>query len=181
MPYVNDSTIIFSWMSSGDVDHYTVTLVYQDGESRSLGNTRDTSKTVSTDMLKPGLYKLYVSATPVGGSADDTVTSELLFGVPASTEPDSEPTEAPTTAPGGDLSDLSDIQKAQIALYRRGLLNADDAQIDVLDEVTVEAIAEFQRRVNAQYGLELPIIDPEDPILDSLTLSYLLDESIVLE
>ena len=181
VPYVNDSTIIFSWMSSGDVDYYTVTLVYQDGESRSLGDTRDTSKTVSTDMLKPGLYKLYVSATPVGGSADDTVTSELLFGVPASTDPDSEPTEAPTTAPGGDLSDLSDIQKAQIALYRRGLLNADDAQIDVLDEVTVEAITEFQRRVNAQYGLELPIIDPEDPILDSLTLSYLLDESIVLE
>lgn len=186
VPYVNDSTIIFSWMSSGEVDHYTVTLVYEDGTSYSLGDTHDTSKTVNADQLKPGLYKLFVSATPAGGSADDAMRSELLFGVPGSVEPDPAPTEEPGGEVSGgdsssDISELSDIQKAQIALYRRGLLNADDVQVDVMDETTVAAIAEFQRKANEQYGLELTIIDPDDPILDSQTLAYLLDESIVLE
>ena len=176
--YINDSTVIFSWMAAGDVDHYTVTLVYEDGTSYSLGETRDTSKTVKADQLKAGLYRIYVSATPVGGSDEDAVQSDLLFGVPGTTEP--EATEAPDTQDGGDdgSSALSDIQQAQMALYRRGLLNPDNVTVGELDETTVTAIAQFQAQLNETYGLDLAIIDPDDPILDSETLEYLLDESI---
>ncbi len=183
IPYISDSTIIFSWMASGDVDHYTVTLVYEDGTSYSLGETRDTSKTVKTDQLIPGLYTIYVSATPVGGSDEDSVQSQLSFGVPGSGEP--EATEEPDA--GGEIgsdsgsSEMTDIQKAQMALYRRGLLDSDNVEVGVLDQTTVAAIAEFQSRFNEAYGADLPIIDPENPVLDSDTLAYLLDEGFVLE
>ena len=73
--YINDTTIIFSWMSSGDVESYNVYLLSADGNKYSLGQTTDTSKTVKRDQLESGLYKLYVGATPVGGGEDDTVWS----------------------------------------------------------------------------------------------------------
>lgn len=184
--YVNDSTVIFSWMAGGDVQHYTVNLVYEDGTTFSLGTTGDTSKTVSADQLAPGLYKLYVGATPVGGNEESTIWSELLFGVPA---------PEPTAAPEPEVPDVpdepeveesvisyidasssaEDIQTVQMALYQQGLLNADGIQPGVLDEGTLMAVAAFQQKVNETMGAGLYVIDPAvDAFIDNGTLQYLL-------
>ena len=189
--YINDSTIIFSWMSSGEVEFYNVYLLSADGNKYSLGQTSDTSKTVKREQLQPGLYKLYVGATPVGGGKEDTVWSELLFGVPA---PD--PTEAPVEAPdapqegeGGEstlsyvdsASSAQDIQTVQMALYRCGLLNADGVEPGVLDRGTLEAVAAFQQKANEALGADLTVIDPEyDAYIDGATLRLLLDPSMAL-
>ena len=189
--YINDSTIIFSWMSSGEVEFYNVYLLSADGNKYSLGQTSDTSKTVKREQLQPGLYKLYVGATPVGGGEEDTVWSELLFGVPA---PD--PTEAPVEAPdapqeGEDgestlsyvdsTSSAQDIQTVQMALYRCGLLNADGVEPGVLDRGTLEAVAAFQQKANEALGADLTVIDPEyDAYIDGATLRLLLDPSMAL-
>ena len=189
--YINDTTIIFSWMSSGDVESYNVYLLSADGNKYSLGQTTDTSKTVKRDQLEPGLYKLYVGATPVGGGEDDTVWSELLFGVPApeATEAPVEAPEAPDTPDSGSdipsyvdaSSSEEDIRSVQMALYRCGLLNADGVEAGVLDKGTLEAVAAFQRKANEGLGADLTVIDPEyDAYVDGATLRLLLDPSIAL-
>ena len=184
--YVNDSTVIFSWMASGDVQHYTVNLVYEDGTTFSLGTTGDTSKTVSADQLAPGLYKLYVGATPMGGNEESTIWSELLFGVPApepTAAPEPEVPEAPAEPEVEENiisyidanSAADDIQKVQMALYQQGLLNADSIQPGVLDAGTLAAVASFQQKVNNTYGAGLYVIDPAmDAFIDNGTLQYLL-------
>lgn len=184
--YVNDSTIIFSWMASGEVQSYTVNLVYEDGTTFSLGTTSDTSKTVSAGQLAPGLYKLYVGATPVGGNEESTIWSELLFGVPApepTAAPEPEVPEAPAE-PEVEESVISyidansaagDIQTVQMALYKHGLLDADSIQPGVLDAGTLAAVAAFQQKVNDSMGAGLYVIDPaSDAFIDNGTLQYLL-------
>ncbi len=182
--YINDSTIIFGWTAEGDVESYTVNLVYEDGTSYSLGTTTDTSKTVSASQLKPGLYKLYVGATPIGGDEDNTIWAELLFGVPepeATEEPS--PTQSPEDPDGSgtqisyiDVNSLpEDIQIVQMALYQRGLLNTDTIEPGVLDQGTLEAVAAFQEMANADLDAGLTVIDPTvDQFIDEATLKLLL-------
>ena len=187
--YINDSTIIFSWMSSGEVESYNVYLLSADGNKYSLGQTSNTSKTVKRDQLQPGLYKLYVGATPVGGGEDDTVWSELLFGVPApeATETPVEAIEAPDAGVSRipeylDASSSSeDIRNVQMALYKYGLLNTDGLEDGVLDARTLEAVAAFQLRANESLDAGLMVIDPEyDAYIDGATLRLLLDPSTAL-
>lgn len=188
--YINDRTAIFSWMADGDVQSYTVNLMYEDGTSYSLGTTESTSKTVNVDQLLPGLYKLYVGATPIGGGDDDTIWSEILFGVPApepTQAPEPDPTEAPALDAEPDAairyidaqSDPEDIQTVQMALYKYGLLNSDGVEAGVLDLGTLEAVAQFQQRLNEVIGLNLPVLNPEtDQFIDPETLDYLLYQTL---
>ena len=191
MTYINDSTIIFSWMSSGEVESYNVYLLSADGNKYSLGQTSDTSKTVKRDQLQPGLYKLYVGAIPVGGGEDDTVWSELLFGVPApeATEAPIEEPETPDVPDNGEstlayvdaASPAEDIKTVQMALYKYGLLNTDGVEPGVLDRGTLEAVAAFQRKANEELGADLQVIDPEyDAFVDGATLRLLLDPTTAL-
>ncbi len=182
--YINDDTAIFSWMADGPVESYTVNLSYEDGTSYSLGTTTDTSKTVKTSQLQPGLYRLYVGATPVGGSEDNTVWSELVFGVPApaatqAPEPEQpqepEQQERPHISYVDANSGTEDILAVQMALYRYGLLNTDLAQEGVLDQGTLEAVATFQQRANDVLDAGLTVIDPSvDAYIDGPTLELLL-------
>ena len=187
--YIIDDTIIFSWMADGDVESYTVTLMYEDGTEYSLGTTQNTSKTVSAQQLAPGLYKLFVGATPIGGGEEDTLYSEILFGIPApeiTEAPTPEPTEepqAPETEEDARIlyidafSSAEDIKKMQLALYGYGLLNDDEIQVGVLDAGTLQAVADFQMRVNEAYGANLAVIDPamgENVYIDEITLDYLI-------
>ena len=57
-------------------------------------------------------------------------------------------------------------------LYQLGLLVTDGLQPGTLDEMTLQAIASFQQRMNEQYDLNLPGIDPTNPdaIIDTQTL-----------
>ena len=188
--YINDDTIIFSWMADGDVQSYTVNLEYEDGTMFSLGTITDTSKTVNADQLAPGLYKLHVGATPIGGGADSTVWNEILFGIP---QP--EITEAPTPEPTPEPeiqqpeeriyfidanSPAEDITKLQVALYKYGLLDTDNAQQGVLDSFTLEAVAMFQQKANEYFGAGLVVIDPysEEIFIDEITLDYLIYQSL---
>ena len=185
--YNNDSTAIFSWAAEGQVESYTVNLSYEDGTSYSLGTTTDTSRTVNTDQLKPGLYRLYVGATPMGGGADSTVWSELVFGVPAPAATAAPEAQAPAAPEQGasrityldQNSDPEDIQTVQMALYRYGLLNAQGIEPGVLDQGTLEAVAVFQARINEALGLDLPVIDPSTTAaIDSQTLDMLLYQNL---
>ena len=191
VPYISGDTVIFSWMADGDVDYYNAKLVYEDGTSYSLGDTNETSKTVSSDQLQPGLWKLYVGAMPIGGSEDDMKWNELLFGVPEPEIPD-EPTREPDPDPGRDpeekiefideTSDPEDIQLVQMALYKFGLINSDEAELGVLDEATIEAVILFQQLMNEQYDMKLEVMDPEVLIaIDMDTLEWLLYQELDLK
>ncbi len=186
--YISGETVIFSWMADGDVQYYNAELLYEDGTSYSLGDTSDTSRTVSISQLNPGMWKLRVGAMPIDGGRDDMVWSELIFGVPASKveeEIPSQPAETPDEPSGDDpvltyvdaFSSEDDIRKVQIALYKFGLINSDEVKAGVLDEITIEAVIRFQQRVNEVYGIELEVIDPntwDNIFIDERTLDCLL-------
>ena len=71
-------------------------------------------------------------------------------------------------------SDPAVVQQLQMRLYTQGVLAGDPEQ-GVLDEATLEAVAEFQRRANEQYGADLHVIDPSNPnsVIDVDTLHWL--------
>lgn len=71
-------------------------------------------------------------------------------------------------------SDASVVRQLQMRLYAQRVL-AGDPEEGVLDEVTLEAVAEFQRRANEQYDAGLRVIDPSDPnpVIDADTLHWL--------
>ena len=71
-------------------------------------------------------------------------------------------------------SDASVVQQLQMRLYTQGVLAGDPEQ-GILDEATLEAVAEFQRRANEQYDAGLRVIDPSNPnsVIDADTLHWL--------
>ena len=191
--YINDDSIIFSWMADGQVESYTVYLLYEDGTQFSLGETGSTSKTVSASQLQPGKYKLYVGAKPIGGSDDDIVWNNLPFVMPAeeaTQAPAAKPTQMPEDLPPLQLitsrSKPEDILRMQTFLYAYGLIPL-DTQEGVLDEYTIYAVITFQQKVNEVLGANIiPIVDPtaegfsiEDFTVDEITLAYLQDPSIL--
>ena len=69
----------------------------------------------------------------------------------------------------------------QMALYKYGLINTESAQPGVLDEATLEAVANFQLRVNELYDANLTVIDPSvDAFVDEMTLNLLLYQELNL-
>jgi len=129
-----------------------------------------------------------VGATPVGCGQEDTIWSELLFGVPApepTQAPEPDPTEEPEPEVETTISYLDsssspdDILTVQMALYSYGLLNTDSAQQGVLDQGTLEAVAAFQQLVNEYYGAGLGVLDPATAsFVDGDTLNYLLYQGL---
>ena len=177
IPYITDSSLIVSWNAEGEVESYTIYVESQSGERQNLGTTTETSRTVKTQSLPAGLYTVYVGAMPVGGDEEDMQWNSLRFGIPAPTpEPTEVPTQAPTPEPpeateapaftiDGPITGSSDaetIRQLQMKLYSLGLLSEDGLEPGVLDYETLRAVAEFQTRVNEEYGAELPVLDPED-------------------
>ena len=76
----------------------------------------------------------------------------------------------------GEINSASDpevIQQLQMRLYSLGLLSTDGLEPGVLDAQTLQAVAEFQQRVNDQYQAGLEIVDPADPaaVVDAVTVS----------
>ena len=183
--YMTDSTIIVSWGAEGDVQGYIVYMENQSGERQSLGTTTDTSRTVSTGSLPSGIYTVHVGAVPVNGTQDDAQWGTATFGIPAPTpEPTDEPTPVPETAvpeleqgytdPIDGSTDSGTVEKLQMRLYRLGVMAGEPEQ-GVLDKVTLQAVAEFQSRANAQYNAGLDVVDPSDPgaTVDVSTLKWI--------
>ena len=172
VPYMTDSSVIFSWNADGNVAGYYVYVENDSGEQHELSNGTATSSTVSTASLPAGIYTIYVGAMPVGGTRDDAQWSSIRFGIPA---PTAQPTEAPTPEPeapaptaaaiSGPISPSSDsetIQRLQMRLYSLGMLGS-DVEPGVLDQATLQAVYAFQMRMYEQYNMELGPIDPSDP------------------
>ena len=55
------------------------------------------------------------------------------------------------------------------------LKKKDEVEPGVLDELTVNAVIEFQAYVNAEFGIELLPVDPEEPVIDIDTLDLLMN------
>ena len=177
--YLTGSKAIISWTSGGAVERYRVRIENQSGESRDVSDGADTSFTFDPTGWPAGLYRIIVEAVPAGArSESDIQTSTFVFGIPSA-----EPTEAPTPEPAPTQpanwpttldknSAATDIQNVQMKLYQLGLLVTDGLQPGTLDEMTLQAIASFQQRMNEQYDLNLPGIDPTNPdaIIDTQTL-----------
>ncbi len=181
---MTDSNIIISWNADGDVESYTIYVENQAGERQELGTTTDTSRTVNARSLPAGLYTIYVGALPAGGDRDDMQWGSARFGIPAPTDA---PTEEPADEPEGDdgddapasvvgsisgSSDADTVQQLQMKLYSLGLLSTDGLEPGVLDEATLQAVAEFQTRMNEQYDAGLDIVDPGDltSVVDAATV-----------
>jgi hypothetical protein len=73
---------------------------------------------------------------------------------------------------GVDLSE-DEIIELQFRLESLGWLKADSYTPGTLDPATVYAIGEFQSHCNDTLGLDLPMIDPMDPVIDADTLEAL--------
>jgi predicted phage tail protein len=197
--YMTDSSLIISWNADGDVESYTVYVENEVGERQELGTTTDTSRTVNARSLPAGIYTIYVGALPRGGGKNDVVWGTTHFAIPApEVESEPEPEEgreagasegepradegssqasaavdgAAIGAISGD-SDPEIIQQLQMRLYSLGLLSTDGLEPGVLDVHTLQAVAEFQQRVNDQYEAGLEIVDPKDPaaVVDAVTVS----------
>ena len=184
--YMTDNTIIVSWGAEGEVAGYIVYVENQSGERQNLGNTTDTSRTVSAGSLPSGIYTIHVGAVPAGGTQEDAQWGTAVFGIPVPTpEPTVVPTPEPTAVPAlkvpetfdvpiGPDSETGEIQRLQMRLYQLGLLpsNAEDG---VLDRATLSAVAEFQNRANAQLDAGLSVIDPGNPdaVVDVATLKLM--------
>ncbi len=174
IPYITDSNLIVSWNAEGEVESYTIYVESQSGERQNLGTTTETSRTVKTQSLPAGLYTVYVGAMPVGGDEEDMQWNSLCFGI---LEP-IEPTEALEIANDGPITGSSDaetIQQLQMKLYSLGLLSVDGLEPGVLDYKTLRAVADFQSRMNEEYGTGLTVIDPDDPVcfIDEATIRAL--------
>ena len=178
VPYMTDSSIIISWNADGNVAGYSAYVENQSGEQHELSSGTATSCTVSTASLPAGIYTVYVGALPENGGEADVVWNSTRFGIPSPTaEPTvapEEPTPQPTQAITGPVSAESDtetIQQLQMRLYSLGLLSV-DAEPGVLDEITLQAVYDFQVKVNEIYALGLTEIDPTDPatVIDAATV-----------
>ena len=191
--YMTDSSIIISWNADGDVESYTIYVENEVGERQELGATTDTSRTVNTRSLPAGIYTIYVGAMPRGGGSGDVVWGTTHFAIPAP-EVESAPEEdapaedgastdvkpdVPTVIDGATIGAINGesapeiIQQLQMRLYSLGLLSTDGLEPGVLDAQTLQAVAEFQQRVNDQYGAGLELVDPADPaaVVDAVTVS----------
>jgi len=186
-------TITISWNAEGDVESYNVYVENQAGDRVKLGTTTDTSKTVATDTLPAGLYTVYVGALPVNGTKDDMVWNSYTFGIPAPTpEPTEEPTPAPTEEPTPKPTEVPEISidqpidgsadadtilQLQMRLYSLGLLSTDGLEEGILDQKTLQAVADFQTKVNEKMEAGLVVIDPADPnaVIDTDTLWWLFE------
>lgn len=181
---MTDSSIIISWNADGDVESYTIYVENQAGERQELGTTTDTSRTVNARSLPAGVYTVYVGALPAGGDRDDMQWGSARFGIPAPTDaPTEEPADEPEGDYGGDApaevsgsisgsSDAETVQQLQMKLYSLGLLSTDGLEPGVLDEATLQAVAEFQTRMNEQFNAGLPVVDPSDltSVVDAVTV-----------
>ena len=176
-----DSSIIISWNADGDVQAYFAYVENQSGERHELSTGTDTSSTINAASLPAGIYTVYVGALPVNGTESDVQWSSARFGIPSPTaeptevppeeEPTPQPTLAPPTGPISAASSPETIQQLQMRLYSLGLLSV-DATAGELDAMTLQAVQEFQTRVNQLYELGLPVIDPTDPdtVIDAATV-----------
>lgn len=197
--YMTDSSIIISWNADGDVESYTVYVENEVGERQELGATTDTSRTVNARSLPAGIYTIYVGALPRGGDSSDVVWGTTHFAIPAPEVESASEVEAsedgelsgdelsseervaqvPAAVDGaaiGAISSASDpeiIQQLQMKLYSLGLLSTEGLEPGVLDTQTLQAVAEFQQRMNDQYEAGLEIVDPADPaaVVDAVTVS----------
>ena len=186
--YMTDSSIIISWNADGDVESYTIYVENEVGERQELGTTTDTSRTVNARSLPAGIYTIYVGALPRGGGSGDVVWGTTHFAIPApevqsapeaDAAPAEEKPEAPEAIDGAAIgaitgeSDPEVIQQLQMRLYGLGLLSTDGLEPGVLDAQTLQAVAEFQKRMNEQYEAGLEIVDPADPAaaVDAVTVS----------
>lgn len=173
--YVNDDTVILTWMADGDVESYDVALIYEDGTRFTLGNTTDTSRTVSAAQLQPGMYTLAVTANAMRGG--EPRSQQLTFAIPYNTtaEPEVSGDDAGQDANASYVNE--EVRNIQMALYRYGLINPDNITEGVLDYETLAAVSEFQQLVNEQYGYNLPVLDPGSATaIDLETLNVLLNE-----
>ena len=176
------------------MESYTIYVENEVGDRQELGVTTDTSRTVNARSLPAGIYTIYVGAMPRGGGSGDVVWGTTHFAIPS---PEVERTPEPEasqagdeSAPGeggtraaavdgaaiGEINSASDpevIQQLQMRLYSLGLLSTDGLEPGVLDAQTLQAVAEFQQRVNDQYQAGLKIVDPADPavVVDAVTVS----------
>ena len=201
---MTDDTLILSWGAEGAVAGYVVYMENEAGDRSDLGYTDDTSRTISSANLPAGIYTLYVGAIPAGGDEEDAQWGTARFAI-AGEEPsaerkaddtrqdeqveepreDSEPVEGeredevPVSEPETPSfiaadSDPQLISRLQQRLYALGLLAGEPEQ-GILDEVTLQAVADFQTRVNEQYDAGLSVIDPYDPnvVIDAETLRWI--------
>ena len=180
VPYLTGDKAIFTWTSEGSLQGYRVYITNSAGARRDLGDVTDTSWTISLSDLAPDVYTIQVGAVPMGArNEDDIVWSSFTFGIPSG-----QPTEAPesTDAPSNWPTTLSaassedDIKSVQAKLYMLKLIpNTGSIIPGTLDETTLAAIVSFQQLMNADFGANLPVIDPTNPdlVVDSETLAML--------
>lgn len=202
VPFMTGDTITISWNAEGDVQSYNVFVENEAGDRKTLGTTTDTSKAIPTDSLPAGLYTIYVGALPVNGGEEDVVWNSYTFGIAAPTpvptqEPTPEPTPVPTPVPTevptpeptevpgfpvdvplDGTADADTILQLQMRLYSFGLLSTDGLEEGILDQKTLQAVVDFQTKVNENFEAGLVIIDPADPnvIIDTDTLWWLFEQ-----
>ena len=179
--YMTNSTLGISWTGNDEVENYTLYIQNEAGERQELGTTTDTSRTIDVNKLSDGIYTILVGAMPHGGNYEDIAWGEITFGLSKDgpdNGKDSDENPKQYEASIDANSEPEKIQKIQMQLYSLGLLSVDGLEPGVLDKITLEAVAEFQRIMNEKENKGLEIIDPENTnaVIDGNTVRALMEE-----
>ena len=109
-----------------------------------------------------------------GEAADQAEVAEIIPGVEEAAEQPEIPAELPI-----DRNSIPEIIiQLQMRLYSLGVLSTDGLEEGILDQKTLQAIVDFQNKVNEHYGAGLVVIDPADPnvVIDTDTLWWLFEK-----
>lgn len=147
---------------------YDVSLTDTNGAViKEAAGTDKTSINVKPDNLSPGeVYTLMVTPYAADGSAGESAYVMIALYAEA---------EAPVTIDPD--SDPKIITKLQNALHNLGWLTDDMGFAPgVLDAATVQAVYDYQYYIGSEgINPEIALIDPMNPVVDSVTLTMLAD------
>ena len=104
--------------------------------------------------------------------AIDTAARACLEDVPEEEgEPEGEAEAMSISGPIDSESDFETVQQLQLKLYSLGYLSP-DVEEGVLDEQTLQAVAEFQTRKNEKEDAGFDVVDPGDlsSVVDAATV-----------
>ena len=172
--FVGEDKITVSY-SAKKAATYDAVLTDMNGKvvKENIG-TEKNSINVKPDILEKGeVYTLTITPYTKKGVSGESGYVMIALEAEEEKQPD-------FISPGSDPKLIENLQRA---LYRLGWLTDDMGfEKGVFDVSTVQAVYDFQTYVIEQ-GLnpEMALIDPEEPVVDAVTISMLADEEFPIE
>ena len=116
---IDGETFTLEWRAPGKVEAYVVYLDYPSGQREAQHWTTEVARTLTTDVLAPGIYTLRVGAIPKNGAEADAVWGEVSFSIPAPKPTPASTRLTPTPAPTPKAAYRHKAADAAVVYYTR--------------------------------------------------------------